>query len=86
MPFNPMYTQQTDAAESPSMTVLQAVSNVSNIPLNELDPLYDVIDLEALNALLSSSSNCQISFQYNGFDVTVNGEEVLIDDNSHSPG
>jgi len=68
-----------------SMVVIEAIADREGVDPVDLDtPLYDAIDLDALDALsadIAGSSPLEISFQYEGYEVTVTGDrEVRITD------
>ncbi|WP_235920792.1 HalOD1 output domain-containing protein [Natronorubrum halalkaliphilum] len=65
-----------DAENTPVYTVTAAVADAIDADQLELPPLYEAIDPDALNSLLTSGgapSECQVSFQYAGCAVTVQG-------------
>jgi hypothetical protein len=67
--------------QSPSEGVVEAMCAVSNIEPTSLDPLYSVIDPDALDTIFESgfSGNPTVKFQYNGREVMVeNGREITI--------
>lgn len=76
-------TRQIDENESLSVGVLKAVAQdaykepVSERVLIELDPLYEVIDPDALNRLFPESGGDEsvrkgmVSFIYHGYHITV---------------
>ncbi|MFC7202548.1 HalOD1 output domain-containing protein [Haloferax namakaokahaiae] len=61
------------AHSRPSVRVVQAVAHEESIdPLDITTPLADVIDPEALDALVESDRSLStISFRYSGYEVTV---------------
>lgn len=58
---------------TPSMAVIDAVAEVLDIDPLELDPIFESIDTDALNGLLSGGeeSPIHISFRFAGCDVTM---------------
>lgn len=66
---------------APVVAVVQAVAAVSDQDPLEMDPLYDAIDTDALNALCATGdgerSGVTISFPYNGYQVSVTSNERL---------
>jgi hypothetical protein len=88
-----VFTYDISAAESASEAVVAAVATVSDVePASEsdrsretiaelaLDPLYSVVDPDALDAMFrpgrtdGSGAVSRVSFPYHGHDVTVHGE------------
>lgn len=43
----------------------------------ELPPLYEAVDPDALNAVVSGLSEGQVEFPYAGYDVTVYGDGTI---------
>lgn len=54
-----------------SERVVEAVSARTRTDPLELPPLYDVLDPDALDALLATLSDGEVSFPYAGYVVTV---------------
>lgn len=67
-----------------SVTVIEAVSEAANTPVEQLPILYDVIDPDALDALFSARPadatpfDGEVTFTYAGFRVTVGKRTVTI--------
>lgn len=64
--------------EPVSTVVAKAVAALTNTPPDELDPLYNAIDSDALNHLFSfdtdssqRQADCRVTFTYNKCQVTV---------------
>ncbi|WP_084186223.1 HalOD1 output domain-containing protein [Haladaptatus litoreus] len=88
------FSYQRQPNETPTEAVLSAVSAVSNrkiIPtatgdgdLDALEPLYDAINPDALDALVGSiedgsGSDGSVTFDYSGHEVTVKSSgEILV--------
>lgn len=65
-----------DTPERTSCVLIEAIASLRGVEHTELAPLYETIDPEALDSLCSGSNNensIQISFRYEGYDVTVDG-------------
>jgi hypothetical protein len=68
---------------TPSSQVIEAIARREGISATELSPpLYDVVDTDALDALLSGEStrengSLRISFEYRGYDVSVESGNVV---------
>ena len=62
----------------PSIRIVEAVARRENCPPRDLDPLYDVVDADALDYLFTTSSRTvgQVMFWYAGYSITLyaNGE------------
>jgi len=61
---------------NPTELVLETVAAFSNTPVEELPPLYDYVDPDALDQLLDRdhSQALQVQFQYHGFQITLDSE------------
>jgi hypothetical protein len=60
-------------SDSVCLAVVETVSTVTGRDPNSMDPLYSVLDADALDALLSSAGDgtVNISFTFEGCSVTV---------------
>lgn len=90
------FTYPVDDSYPPAMAVIEAVSWVKGEDAAKLEPLENYIDTEALDALFEkkhhgnlrrSSSRedlkgPQVSFEYEGFTVTLQPENVFIEKRS----
>lgn len=72
-------TQSTTEAESElvTQTIVSAVADEKGVDPTDLEPLYNVVDTDALNSLFHSrprvdalTAGC-VQFTYEGFDVQV---------------
>lgn len=72
------------ADDRPSVAVLEAVAAEEGCKPTDLDvPLYEYVDPEALDALVSSPIDGLISFRYYGYDLTIDGNgTVWVDEQS----
>jgi hypothetical protein len=75
-PETVVYTRSGD--EPPSHSVVEAVAEVTNTDPTQLRPLYEVIDTDALDDLITGDfkriqtpDELRIAFQYEGCDVAV---------------
>lgn len=74
------YSSGTD---SPSMVVVEAVAAIADKDVDELDPLYEVLDPMALDALFRPAltgdhrGDCEVSFTYHGYEVAVRSYGVI---------
>ncbi|WP_337652328.1 HalOD1 output domain-containing protein [Halomontanus rarus] len=65
-----------DSEDTPVYAVVSAVAEAEGTDPVELPPLYEAIDSEALNDLFTGRAKStvgKVTFQYAGYDVTVNG-------------
>ncbi|WP_049986213.1 HalOD1 output domain-containing protein [Halobellus rufus] len=86
-----VYTRDPD--ESPSTSVIRAVSEHTDTDEAALPPLYDAIDTDAIDDLLGDSSGSRrsghvcITFRFAGCDVAVyaDGRTLVSEPTSPSP-
>ena len=76
------FTYELDEDEQPSEAVVRAVAALTNRSSLDLEPLYDVIDPSHLNELFVETDHgavsTELSFEFNGFDVTVTHDEIYV--------
>lgn len=81
------YRREADWGQEPvAATVIEAVASATNTPVIELDPLYNVINPDALNLLYTPTNggnqrqtSGKITFPYNDCQVTVHADgEVAV--------
>lgn len=69
--------------EEPSTAVVKAVAAIAGRKQDELDPLYYVVDPDALDALFqptvrgSHRGDVAVAFTYHGFDVSVRSYGII---------
>jgi len=71
-----------------STAVVLAVAAAANARPHELDPLYEVVDPDALNHLFDDPDRAPlaVSFEYEGYAATVQGRgEVVLTDAGRGP-
>lgn len=75
-------TYEIDGDERPSEAVVRAVASITNTPLLDLEPLYDVIDPEHLDGMFDgpggAAAGSSVTFRFNGCRVTVSPETVHV--------
>lgn len=71
-----MIPKSTIESLCPSMAIIEEVAAIDGTDPTELPPLYEVIDPEALDALVESASESEfeVEFPYSGHEVTVTGD------------
>ncbi|WP_254521607.1 HalOD1 output domain-containing protein [Natrinema caseinilyticum] len=72
--------------DSISLRVIDAIANATNTDPHELDPLYYVVDPEALDQLFQSdtSTSVRVEFEYDGRLVEVRSDgTVAVDGTVH---
>ena len=68
---------------NPSEAVILAVSEISDVdPLDFEERLHDVVDPDALDALTewSSDSRVGVSFTFESYTVTIEGDQLVVED------
>jgi len=70
-------TTVTDAdGQQPSMAVVDLIAEETGIGPLELDPLYNAVDPEALDAICADSSGfSRFKFEYAGHTVVIDGTD-----------
>lgn len=64
-----------------SQSIIDAVAYVTGKDPLDMEPLYDVVNVDALNDLFDQRLNGQVSFRMEGVEVTVTGsDEIVIED------
>lgn len=65
--------------DSPSLRVIDALADATDTDPLELDPLYGVIDPEALDQFIRADTdgNASVQFAYDGHDVEVRGDGTV---------
>lgn len=76
----PQFTYELDPDKSVSDGVIEAVAAVSDHEPTSLDPLYSVIDPDALDALFEPGHLAipQVQFRYNGCEVQVISDRKIV--------
>lgn len=68
--------------------VVEAVGSLLDAPLDELDPLFDSIDAEALDSLCRAAPDARlrVGFVYQGCSVTIRFEGSTVHVSASVPG
>ncbi|MUV86722.1 hypothetical protein GJ631_09115 [Natronomonas sp. CBA1123] len=61
----------------PSEAVVNAVADVEDSDATDLPPLYGAIDTDALDAIFAGNAAASVTFEYHGYTVTVEDNEVV---------
>lgn len=63
----------------PSQAVIRAVATAEDSNPLELSPLQEAVDVDSLNTILGGRRETEVTFPYEGFEVTVraNAEVIL---------
>lgn len=81
MSYETPYYLTFDDDESPSIQVIQAISSIVGAGRGELSPLQSVIDPNTLNRMAHTDGEWSISFEYEGFHVSVHSHgQILLRD------
>jgi len=71
-------SRPTESDAALSSLVVDAVSAETQMPVDELPPLYDVIDPDALDVLFDADdTDGSVEFQYAGRTVTVFADRTI---------
>ncbi|UWG47956.1 Uncharacterized protein HSRCO_1677 [Halanaeroarchaeum sp. HSR-CO] len=77
------YTRTFEFTETltPSVAVVEAVSDVTGTDPKSSPPLHEVVDADALNGLLTESNSnpetVRVTFEYQGHEITVVGNGTV---------
>lgn len=66
--------------ETPSEAVIRAAAVLEDVDETVLEPLYDSVDAEALDSLMTSGNSAtRVEFEYHGYSVMVTSVEVRLE-------
>lgn len=60
-----------------SEQVVQTVANQANTDSLELPPLFDTLDPDSLDTLIRGMDKGEVSFDYAGYNITVNSHGAI---------
>ena len=72
-----------DPATNPSEAVVDAVATLDGVPAIELEPLYDAVEPDALDALFEHARRTDdpgsqtLTFAYAGYQISVSGDGTI---------
>lgn len=84
-----------DEPNQPALTIIEAIAEVKGVDPVDLEPLADVVDFDAVNALFgrnsirgmikrsaneSTLSDVQVVFEYAGCVVSVYADRITVDE------
>lgn len=72
-----------------SLRVIHALANATSTEPHEVDPpLYESVDADALDALVASATDLEVSFDHGGHTVAVQADGTITVDeaNARDPG
>lgn len=64
--------------EKPSIVIVRGVAALTDRRIDELEPIGQVIDAEAMDSILRNDSAC-IRFKYDSFDISAESDSVVIE-------
>ncbi|MFC4990574.1 HalOD1 output domain-containing protein [Saliphagus infecundisoli] len=74
-----LYRQECDWAQTqPSVAVAYTIADLEERDVMELSPLYEYVDPQSLDALVSESREVTISFTAYGYLVQLTDSEVVV--------
>ncbi|GAB3669963.1 hypothetical protein GCM10028856_18960 [Halopiger thermotolerans] len=72
---------EIDTDESASIAVVRAVAEYTETQPSELEPLYERVDPDALDALIDgAAAGARVQFEYAGTSVTVEPGQVSLEE------
>lgn len=85
-PSDPWHTYRMDQDDRPTDAVVRAVAAVRNVPVLELERLYDTIDSDALDMLFAQANpegqDVQVRFTYANCVVEATNSIVRVRENT----
>lgn len=77
-------TTGADDATPASLRVVDAVASVTGADPMTMDPLYHVVDTDALDQLVASDLDGHVQFDLDGHEVRVHGDgRIVVDGTEH---
>jgi hypothetical protein len=78
-PESDTYRATVRDGESPTTAVVRALAEIRHCDETELPPLYECIETDALDRLVSvaDGAGIRVAFPIDGFDVTVYGDGTI---------
>lgn len=73
VPTSTMESTTVDTADLCSDIVTAIAERTGADPL-EMDPLYDAVDVDAIEAIVGSAGDVSVEFAYHGHTVAVDGD------------
>ncbi|ELY50966.1 DUF7504 family protein [Natronolimnohabitans innermongolicus] len=78
MAYETPYYLTFDDHESPSERLISAIAAIVGVRPRELSALYSAVDPDALDGMTSSSGEYSLSFEYEGFHITVHSDGSML--------
>ena len=66
-----------DDGVPPAVSIVRTVADVAGVNVSELEPLEESVPADALNSV-ARSDGTQLYFEYEGYDVTLDGGDAFI--------
>lgn len=67
----PLAETRLDPVEPATTTVIESVAAVSNVRVGDLPSLYDAVETDALETIVSGPGTATVTFPYAGYVVRV---------------
>lgn len=62
---------------TPSEAITMGIAERKGVDQTDLPPLYEVVEPEALDRVVDNENSCRVSFEYAGYEVTVEGANAV---------
>lgn len=77
------YYHQINGSSSPSVAIIRTLAGAKGVDPLELSVLHEVVDLEAMDEILTGPGTTSVKFSYDGLDVLVEADgRILIQDDN----
>lgn len=70
----PTPPRDTRGSQSVTTAVISTVATRADTDPVDMDPLYSVVDTDALNALFQPGAEGQVAFTYNGYEIVAHSD------------
>lgn len=73
-------THTWDGEQSFRRALFQALESTANIPLTEIDPVYETVDIEGLERFITNSNSDDVFavFSYGGCYIEIQGDGTIM--------
>ncbi|MFC7008591.1 HalOD1 output domain-containing protein [Halalkalicoccus salilacus] len=80
------YCDTINDTSSPSVAIIRTLADAKGVDPLELPVLYDVVDLEAMDEILTGSGTSSIKFSYDGLNVLIKSDGCILIQDGNEQG